>query len=123
MPFNGPVAFAETGERRNGQPVGVLTAPLVYDNVQLDTLHVVVPPGYKFDGATLPPYVRWLLKPRDPRYFRASIIHDYMLDHRQFYTATRADSAFVAAAIEDGTPPWLAKLMMAAVKLHRFLFH
>lgn len=80
-------------------------------------LWVTVPPGYVFD-VSVPPPLRWLFDPADPRYLKAACLHDWLLDDG-WYRVTAA-GVFGAALRADGVGFWRRVAMVVAVVLWRF---
>lgn len=68
----------------------------------LITPEQTIPAGFETDGATVPRFL-WVLVPRVGRYFRASIVHDYMYVNA-IDSKARADELFLLNMQRDGVP-------------------
>lgn len=68
-----------------------------------------IAPGREFESS-VPRLLRWILSPHDPRFLRAALIHDHLLEtgHRPFFAAgewhaaARADGAGRSFALVAG---------------------
>ena len=84
----------------------------------------VVPIGFVSDGASIPPYVRWLI-PKHGRYTNAAILHDWLYTTHQLDRQI-ADELMIEQMCMDGVWWWRRRLMYPAVRLrgkeswHRF---
>ncbi len=67
---------------------------------------IVVPKGFVFDGCTLPFFMRCWLDKLDPRFLRASLLHDYLLK-TQFVSRSTADEFFKMILRRDTVQPWI----------------
>ena len=77
---------------------------------------VVIPRGFEFDGASIPPLLWPVIgSPFDPRFVRAALIHDWLYSSHLIDRKT-ADRAFQAVLIADGVTDWRAGLMYSAVR-------
>lgn len=113
---------------------------------QVHLVGETVPAGFVTDGATVP---RWLsayglfvvlvgclvhtglvvfgslivlipvLFPKTNRYFRAAIVHDYVLSYR--YSRKYCDDTFLEALAVIGVPKWRRYLMYCGVRAYSIL--
>ena len=91
-----------------------LVNPLVWDiGKKASGLQVVVPSGFKSDLATIPWFVRWLFRTADPRYAKASVLHDWLL--ASGHSPITAAAEFTVALKADGVSNWRAIIMGLAV--------
>ena len=79
---------------------------------------VVVPLGFKWDGASVPKYARSIL-PRWGDYSGAALVHDYMYSTEciEIKDRSKADKIFLNNMKEDGVSYIRRKLMYYAVRL------
>ncbi len=80
---------------------------------------LVIPAGREFESS-VPRLARWFLSPADPRFLRAALVHDHLLEagFRPFFAA----GEWLSAARDDGAPPrfaLIAALAVAAVTVAR----
>ena len=75
---------------------------------------IKIPAGFEFDGATVPRLLWSIVSPGRPWVLRASCLHDFMYQHA-LKTKKIADQIFKQTLIEDGAPPWVARVMYYAV--------
>ncbi|MEL7182911.1 MAG: DUF1353 domain-containing protein [Pseudomonadota bacterium] len=80
-------------------------------------LLVTVPTGYVFD-VSIPWYLRWALDPADPRFRKASAMHDWVLDDG--WDRVSAGAAFSDGLRADGVGRLQRLLMVLAVVAFRF---
>ena len=103
------------------QPGGALwrlAAPLAWDIGKKGSgLTFVVPAGFASDLASVPWYARWLFNPADPRFAKASILHDAMLADPNFSRLTAA-AEFAQALAADEVRVWRCVVMGLAVLVH-----
>lgn len=95
------------------QPIYTTQDNIIYELA--DNRILVVPFGFKTDGATVPWMLRWLF-PQMGRYTRASIAHDYLYDYR-IGTRSQADLEFLKWMLEDRVPIWKAYTFYYAVRI------
>lgn len=79
-------------------------------------LFVTVPAVFFFD-VTVPRALRWLFDPHDPRYLKASALHDYLL--LQGWDRPSAGAVFYAALKADAVPFLRRLAMWLGVSLFR----
>jgi len=77
-----------------------------------------VPKGFITDGASIPRGLWWLFPPVG-RYFKAAVVHDYLLTSGSYFSY--ANLKFRDALEEQGVKPWVTFLMYHAVVIH-FMF-
>jgi len=80
---------------------------------------VVVPQGYKTNGANIPRALWCIVPPFKPKYLKAVVLHDYLCDKEEY---KKADEVFeeVLFSIEKSLK---TKMMIKAVKLyHKFKY-
>lgn len=71
---------------------------------------VIVPKGYRSDGASVPRFLWRLLSPQiDPVTLAPSIGHDYLYEHR-IGSREDADEWYREKLIENGYPKWKARI-------------
>ncbi len=82
----------------------------------------VIPEGYVFDGASIPP-VFWSLigEPDDPQFLVAALAHDFLYEKR--YNRQLSDQTFRRFLIEEGVWGFKAWLMWSAVRIGGFSFY
>jgi hypothetical protein len=102
----------DTGSPKQGYVYGVV-ADKPYD---VFGRQVLVPAGFEFDGASIPP-ILWPIigNPFDPKFCRAALLHDWLYSSH-LIDRRAADKAFLAALIEDGVNEWRAQAMYSAVR-------
>lgn len=82
-----------------------------------DGYTIVVPKGYRSDGASVPRGL-WNLFPVNGRYLPAAIVHDYIYtDMCSVFTKKQADQIFADIMDELDVPKWKIKLMHAGVSI------
>jgi len=79
---------------------------------------VDVPKDFITDGASIPRGLWWLFPPVG-RYFKAAVVHDYLLTSGNYFSY--ANKKFREALEEQGVKPWVTFLMYHAVVIH-FMF-
>ena len=79
----------------------------------------VIPRGFESDGASVPRFFwRVVCPPLDHRAVRAGVAHDYIYRTQpEDWTRREADLMFLAFLIEDGLPPFRAKLAYWGVRI------
>ncbi|WP_353474777.1 DUF1353 domain-containing protein [Salipiger sp. H15] len=81
-------------------------------------LWIIVPSGTRFD-CSVPLFLRWAFDPLDPRYRKASCLHDWLLSVKG-WGRVAAGAVFHDALAADGVPLWERLAMWLAVSLYRF---
>ena len=94
-------AIRFTGETQEGLPVFELLEPLTYDGL-------VVPVGFKSNGANFPWWYRGIRDPLHPTILRAAIVHDYLYSGAIKTSRFKADCYYYKIAREDGLPRQIA---------------
>ena len=80
---------------------------------------IVIPKGYKTNGANVPRILYFFVPPFKPKYLPAVIIHDYLCDEEQYKLA---DTLFEEKLLEIENSI-TTRAMVASVKLyHRFKY-
>lgn len=90
---------------------------------------VVVPRGYKTNGADIPRLLWRLFPPNAPEYMPAVLVHDYLCDLADEETDKKqrreeflkADMAFREALVRCGVGSLKTNLFYRAVRLHHLL--
>ncbi len=77
-----------------------------------------VPAGFVSDGASVP-RLFWPLFPPMGRYFKAALVHDYLLE--QQIPRKTADQVFKVALYELQIKPWRVSVMYYAVRFWSIL--
>ena len=80
------------------------------------TPEVVVPAGFKTDGASVPRILQNIF-PAVYKYFPACIVHDYMYSTKAKCTKQQADNTFNENLKRLGISDWYRIPMVAAVRL------
>jgi len=79
---------------------------------------VVVPKGYRTDGASVPRLFWWLFPPNRTDYLPCAIIHDYLCDMGRF---KEADEMF-RACLEELRVDWFSRTVMyLAVRIYHLI--
>ena len=80
---------------------------------------LVVPWGFRSDGASVPRFFWRLVFPKgDERALRAAFVHDWIYrNHPAGWTKEDADLLFYELLLEDGVPKWRAWLAYQGVSL------
>jgi hypothetical protein len=75
---------------------------------------LIIPAGREFESS-VPRFARWILSPDDPRFLRAALIHDHLLEagFRPFFAA----GEWYDAALSQGAPRALALIAALGVTL------
>ena len=78
-----------------------------------------IPRGFESDGASVPRFFwRLVCPPLDHRAVRAGVAHDFIYRTQPpGWTRKEADKMFLAFLIEDGLPPFRARLAYFGVRL------
>jgi hypothetical protein len=78
---------------------------------------LVVPWGFRSDGASVPRFFWRLVFPKgDERALRAAFVHDWIYrNHPAGWTKEEADLLFYELLLEDGVPKWRAWLACQGV--------
>lgn len=77
----------------------------------------IVPGGFMFD-VSIPWYLSWLFNRHNPRYFKASALHDYLLSIG--YDRVSCAGAFNHGLKAEGVPYLTRFVMTLAVALFKF---
>ena len=78
---------------------------------------VIVPAGFPFDGASIPPPVTLLLPRVHPSYMQSAALHDWLLKHeRHRFSRHEIDLIFKEALRAQKNPPWRVNAMYAGVR-------
>lgn len=81
--------------------------------------YIVIPSGYRWDGASIPRVFNWLIGAKlAPEFALASMVHDHL--YEMLYPKPTADAIFFELLRETkfkDIPPWKEKCMFAAVTL------
>jgi hypothetical protein len=80
-----------------------------------------IPKNFPFDFASIPRVFWWLL-PKEGRYARAALVHDYLYRTKTLSRPT-ADALFLSIMDNDGVSGFIARLMYAAVRLFGWLHY
>lgn len=80
---------------------------------------LVVPVGFKSDGASVPRFFwRLVFPPGDTQALRAAFLHDFIYrTHPAGWTRAQADALFRDVLIADGVPKWRAWLAWSGVRI------
>ena len=78
---------------------------------------VEIPAGYIFDGGSIPRFFWRFVKPDHKPFLPGYAIHDYMLEHLDFYNEQVADLGFLHALRWLGADEALAQAMYLSVSL------
>lgn len=87
---------------------------------------VNIPPGYIFDGASIP-RLAWIVigAPFDPQFCLAACVHDWYCDQSQktsdYQARVIGDAVFFALLQRAGVSRWRRVLMYLAVRLNSWL--
>lgn len=91
---------------------------LDYEDPQSEV--VIVPEGFAFDGASVPPipFVRLLFPRVHPLYMQSAALHDYCLQHqRHRFSRSEIDYIFEEALIAQKNPDWRVSGMYQGVSI------
>ena len=92
-----------------------ITADMPFDLAYRDQrTRIVVPQYFVSDGPTIPALARLFFNPADSRYMKAAILHDYMLQTKQF-SARQTAAAFRDALKAADVSRWRVTVMWLAV--------
>lgn len=91
-----------------------LHAPLVFRSQGYLRTHV--PAGFTFDGASIPPFLRWVINPLDGEIGAAAAVHDWLYVVHSV-PRKQADQLFYEALISLGASRWKAWIMWAGVRV------
>lgn len=105
-------------KRIHNTPKYSLLEPITWDiGFKGNTNKESVPIGYVFD-VSIPFLLRWLFNRHNPRYFKASALHDYLLDIG--YDRVSAAGAFNHGLKSEGVPYITRFVMTLAVAIFKF---
>lgn len=101
--------------RTEGKPFVVLCTVTFHKG---KALHVEVPVGYQFDGASVPRPL-WVLKGFSPldRSILAALFHDFLVDHPDELDRVIADAVFVSLLKHSGVGCFRRWVMFKGVRL------
>ena len=76
--------------------------------------NILIPKGYKTNGANIPRVLWWFVPPFKPKYLPAVIVHDYLCDKEEY---ALADDLFekLLMEIEDS---FYTRIMVMAVRIY-----
>ena len=77
----------------------------------------IIPRGFVTDGATVP-RILWSLFPPISSYFRATLLHDYLLSIGT--NRYKADKKFKQVALQNGVTTWVVNIMYVSVVVYGF---
>ncbi len=86
-----------------------------------------MPEGFKYDGASTPRILWWVL-PRDGVHRAAALIHDYLyvfegdMPDGQTFTRKQADALFYKMLKDYGVASWRAAVAYRAVRIAGYFF-
>jgi hypothetical protein len=103
-------------------PYYVLTDDLVYERYEKwSGLYVVAPKWTKTDFTSLPWVVTLIWDRDDPRWIKASILHDFLFwEAKTLADYQLANEVFYEAMRVEGTPRWIATCFFLAVTLSKY---
>ena len=62
--------------------------------------HFVIPKGYDWNGANVPPLAWWIIgQPKEPRFKLASCVHDFLCEHKSVIDNDRYLSTLIFEAL------------------------
>lgn len=101
-----------------------LTEDLIYERYQKwSWLYIVVPMGTETNFASLPWICTLFWKKDDPRWIKASILHDYLWSKaKTLKNYQDANDIFYESMIVEWTPRWIATIFYLAVSLSKYLY-
>jgi len=70
---------------------------------------VVIPSGFEFESS-VPRWALWIQSPDDPRYLKAALVHDYLLETR-IYGRAQAAAEWFDGALAGGAPVYRSKII------------
>lgn len=88
---------------------------------------ITVPKGFKYDGASTPKILWWIL-PRDGVHRAAALIHDYLYEFEgnmpdgQAFSRKQADTIFYKMLKDYGVASWRAAVAYRAVRVAGYFF-
>ncbi|MBL4761292.1 MAG: DUF1353 domain-containing protein [Gammaproteobacteria bacterium] len=88
---------------------------------------ITVPEGFKYDGASTPKFLWWVL-PRDGIHRAAALIHDFIyvfegkMPDGQIFTRKAADKLFYNIMVDYGVASWRAKIAHRAVRIVGYFY-
>lgn len=113
------IPISPTQRRRRGRRVFVVAKPFVYLQTERFDFIAVVPETYETDFASIPGFIRWLIRPAAPRTRIATLVHDWLYSiGRRGDAAERenADRVFRVAMGACGIDPIRCAIMFYAVR-------
>ncbi len=113
------ITISPTKRRRQGRRVFVVASPFVYLQDERFDFIAVVPHTYETDFASIPGFIRWLIRPAAPTTRVATLVHDWLYsigrlgDREERRTA---DRVFRIAMGQCGIDPVRCAIMFWAVR-------
>lgn len=88
---------------------------------------VTIPPGYAFDGASIPRLVWSIIgHPFDPTFTLAACVHDWYCEaatkRNDYQIRVIGDAVFFALLARAGVAKWKRTMLYAAVRMYSFLY-
>lgn len=96
---------------------------VVLSNVDRVFHWVTIPPGFRFDGASIPRCLWSLIgSPFEPDLMQAACVHDWYCEHTAgcYQSRVIGDAVFFYLLTRAGVPRWRRVLMYLGVRLHSF---
>lgn len=91
------------------------------------TIEIQVDKGYRFDGHTVPPVIRWFFLQTDGLDLYASLVHDLLIDLEMFLRLNRKTQDLIYTKLMDykmyRTSKFRSKWMPRAVRMAGFFRH
>lgn len=87
---------------------------------------VTIPPGYRFDGASIPRCLWSLIgSPFEPSLMKAACVHDWYCEHTAdcYQSRVIGDAVFFYLLTKAGVARWRRVLMYLGVRLNSFWFY
>lgn len=105
-------------------PLYTLTEDLIYERYsKWSWLYIVAPMGTETNFASLPWICTLFWKKDDPRWIKASILHDYLFSRSiKFNDYICANDIFYEAMLVEWTPKYIAKLFYLWVSFWAIYF-
>lgn len=84
---------------------------------------ICIPPGYVFDGASIPRFAWSVIgAPFEPDFLMAACVHDWYCEHAKCYHERMiGDAVFFLLLSRAGVPYWRRACMYAAVRAYGWL--
>lgn len=105
-------------------PLYILSEDLIYERYsKWSWLYIVVPIGTETNFASLPWICTLFWCKDDPRWIKASILHDYLWSKtKTIQDYQLANDIFYEAMIVEWTPRWIATIFYLAVSFSKYLY-